>query len=667
MPEQILEPESKRKPPPTSSQEAEWVPINLLAEALSKTERAMRLACAEKRYASRTMPNASGRGGRRRLEVLVSSLSTDELAALGRLAAPQLRELPSLLPFTYAPKWNQDIAEARADLLELVFGNGKRPEEALFLYDNDPAHAELRASLGRVTLRTLYRWKSAHQAGRLSALLTGYGQKGPRKLTPEMRRTVATMIWERWPRSTTSILRYLEHAFGRGLTYRTLHRYVTRYVADHHEALLHQFRHNEWRHTMMPSLGDSSAKALRPNHYWEADTTPADILCADGRRRKVIGIIDVYSRRAFLRLVDREDADAVAATLRACILAWALPENLLMDNGMVYHKSKHIRRICGELGIATPWLEVRAPEQKPHIERFFRTLTEQVFAELPGYTGNCLLTRPDEIKVEVEPERLQEIMDLWLEVDYHEREHSGTDQRPRERAQMPGWVAQMVDERELDLLLWHEVERVVSQAVCRYEGRAYYHPELPNGEQVTLKIDPADAGRVVVFWRGKFLCVALDQTARGLLPQAIREEKKARISAVKALVAAELRLAQPGPVEARLLERLEAQQEDVPAAFPQRGEVVPLRPYAEVLQDEPQAEQPAGEGSARRRPILWSSADEHYQWCIVGRALDEELDEDDLAFMAEFEQSELYAELEGYFRKQEEHIRRRNLLKRVNG
>jgi len=569
---------------------------------------------------------------------------------------PLRREVPpSLIPYIEAQDWNRQIADDRATLLEIVFGNGRKPEKALLLYDEDPAYADLRARLGSVTLRTLYRWQKLHREGRLAALLTAYGKKGLRKLTPEMCQAAGGLVWKKWPRSVTGILRFLRFKFGYEGSYQTVRRFYQQYERLHYERLLFKFRRAEWQHKMMPSLGDASAKATHPNHFWEADTTPADILCRDGRRRKVIAFIDIFSRRAHLQLVDVEDADAVAATLRATILAFqALPEVLLMDNGMVYHKSHHMQRICGELGIQTPWLEVQAPWEKPHIERFFRTLSEQVFAELPGYTGNCLLTRPDEIRLEMEPEELQRIMDQWLRVDYHETVHSRTGQRPRERAQMPGYVAQMVDERELDILLWRQESRLVSQGRVRCDGRFYSHPELPNGEYVTLLSDPGDAGRVVVFHGGRFRCVAEDYAAKGLTPKQIKQDRKERRQALKESIRAEERLARHELVENHLLERLDAQEELVPAILPQRAEVIRLQPYAEVVEA---LEGPGAQAVSEDEPAYFGSDGERYKHLITKRVEGREPTASDLAFMARFEASEEFEEQRSYFESWEAFLR----------
>jgi len=626
------------------------------ATALGITRQAVEKRAAKEGW---TVEWETGSWGKRKRFEVSSLPATVQRAWLDHagLGPEARREVPpSLIPYIEAPDWNRQRADDRATLLEIIFGNGRKSEEALLLYDEDPAYAELRSRLGSVTLRTLYRWQKLHREGRLAALLTGYGKKGSRKLTPEMRQAAGGMIWKRWPRSVTGILRFLRYKFGYEGSYRTVVRFYQAYERLHYERLLFKFRRAEWQHKMMPSLGDASAKATHPNHYWEADTTPADILCKDGRRRKVIAFIDVYSRRAHLRLVDVEDADAVAATLRATILAFqALPETLLMDNGMVYHKSQHMQRICGELGIQTPWLEVQAPWEKPHIERLFRTLTEQCFAELPGYTGNSLLTRPDEIRLEMEPEELQRVLDQWSRVDYHETVHSRTGQRPRERAQMPGYVAQMVEERELDILLWRQEVRVVRQAVVHYDGRTYYHPELPNGERVTLMVDPGDAGRVVVFHRGRRCCVAEDYAAQGLTPKQIKQDRKERRQALKDSIRAEERLARPDLVGNHFLERLDAQEGLVPAVFPPRAEVIPLPRYAEAA-DALEGSAPQAE-PAEDEPDYFGSDGERYKHLITRRVEGREPTAKDLAFMARFEASEEFEEQRSYFESWEAFLR----------
>jgi transposase InsO family protein len=475
-----------------------------------------------------------------------------------------------------------------------------------------------------------------------------------------MRADIQSMIWERWPRAASHIYTFLKHKFGTVPHYRTVLRFIRRYEREHREALLYRFKPKEWRHEMMPSLGDAAASAQAPNDVWEADTTPADLICADGRRRKIIALVDVYSRRAICRLVEREDAAAVVATLRAAILTWGLPKVLKMDNGMVYHKSKHVLRVCAELGIETPRLPVRAPETKPHVERFFRTLSEGLFAELTGYTGNCLANRPEVVIPNLQPEQLQALIDRWVEAVHHETVHSMTGQRPRERAQVLGQVIRRVDERELDLLLMREEERVVRQAVVTYQGHRYYHPALVNGERVTLKIDEADAGRVIVFSRGRFLCVAENPVAKGLSVEEIVQAKRCHLRAIKQKVTAQLELAKPGPVDGRIRELLRAREEAQPLSLPQRAEVIRLDRYAEAARTaEPEKEPQTSEDD--REGLLFESEADRYKWLIERRVRGEALSEADLTFMRGFETTDLYAELSSYYSTWEAFLRGRTV------
>jgi transposase InsO family protein len=479
-----------------------------------------------------------------------------------------------------------------------------------------------------------------------------------------MQAEIARMLLEVWPRAVSHIHEFLRHKFGQVPAYRTVDRFVRRYEAEHREELLFKFKPSQWRHEYMPSLGDAAACAQHPNAVWEGDTTPADVICKDGKRRKVIAFLDVYPRRAVCRLVEKEDAAAVAGTLRAALLDWGLPEVLKMDNGMVYHKSKHVQRICAELGIETPRLPVRAPETKPHIERFFRTLSEGLFAELAGYTGNCLAARPEVMVPNLTAEELQGLIDEWLAA-YHETVHSTTGQRPRERAQVLGHVVRRVDVRQLDLLLLRQEERCVRQAVISFEDRKYYHPALPNGRRVQVRPIPEDAGRLLVFQDGKLLCEAKDQASAGLSVEEINRAKRRYLKALKQKLAAQEELLKPLPQDARVREMLKAKTEARPLSLPAKSLPAELSGYKEAIealaaQAKP-VERPADpDPEAEERP--WFTSDmQRYEWCLRRRCLGLPQDEEygDAQFMAAFEDAPLYEKLRGYFAGVEQQWSRR--------
>ncbi|HEV2345630.1 MAG TPA: hypothetical protein VGS97_16145 [Actinocrinis sp.] len=122
-------------------------------------------------------------------------------------------------------------------------------------------------------------------------------------------------------------------------------------------------------------------------------------------------------------LVDRESVDgpSVAAAGPAVV-----PETLVVDHGKIY-LSEHLTSVCRRLGVSVQPARLRTGRDKGPVERFFRTLREDLLQALPGYKGPDLHSRGSD------PEggafffhhELEEIIREWVAVDYHRRPHGG--------------------------------------------------------------------------------------------------------------------------------------------------------------------------------------------------------------------------------------------------
>jgi putative transposase len=65
---------------------------------------------------------------------------------------------------------------------------------------------------------------------------------------------------------------------------------------------------------------------------------------------------------------------------------FGLPRTIVIDNGMEFH-STHLKAACLQLGrISIEYAPTKSPRHKGKVERFFRTLNDQLFHLLPGTT-----------------------------------------------------------------------------------------------------------------------------------------------------------------------------------------------------------------------------------------------------------------------------------------
>ena len=101
-------------------------------------------------------------------------------------------------------------------------------------------------------------------------------------------------------------------------------------------------------------------------------------------------------------------------------------ESVVVDHGKIY-LSEHLMSACARLGISVQPARVYQGTDKAPLERFFRTLSEQLLAALPGYKGPDVYRRgknPEEQAFYFLDE-LERIVRQWTAECYHRQPHAG--------------------------------------------------------------------------------------------------------------------------------------------------------------------------------------------------------------------------------------------------
>ena len=204
------------------------------------------------------------------------------------------------------------------------------------------------------------------------------------------------------------------------------------------------------------------------------------------------------------------------------------------DEGKDY-TSKHLTRVLADLGIVHDVCPPYTPEAKPFIERFFGTLTRDLFAHLPGFTGHSVADRKkieakksfaqrrgkderETFDIQLTGAELQRKCDQWCDAVYGRRDHGTTGESPF--ARVAGWTSplrQIADPRLLDALLAEPAveggRRTIGKNGITIQWVNYIAPEMGRriGERVEVRLDPADPSRLFVFaLDGSFLFMAED-------------------------------------------------------------------------------------------------------------------------------------------------------------
>ena len=118
------------------------------------------------------------------------------------------------------------------------------------------------------------------------------------------------------------------------------------------------------------------------------------------------------------------DVDAVKGPLVGAAGPAIVPETLVIDHGKIY-VSEHLTSVCQRMGVSIQPARLRTGRDKGPVERFFRTIREDLLQALPGYKG------PDVHSRGLDPEseaffyldELEAIICEWIAVVYHHRPH----------------------------------------------------------------------------------------------------------------------------------------------------------------------------------------------------------------------------------------------------
>jgi transposase InsO family protein len=559
-----------------------------------------------------------------------------------------------------------------------------------------PVDQQVYETVPSVSVATLYNWQRAFKDKGKAGLAPRYGKRSAQTYKthwdehPQQREVVSGFIHKHGKNVKAShIWRELKVRFGEDAipSRRTVARYVKQWFERHPQLADQLTDPNSWKGKHRVSVGRRDEAVRRLAQVWEIDTTPADLLLKyerpDGstgmKRYAVLGIIEVYSRTAALRVVPVENTHAVLSTLRHTILRWQrFPETIRTDQGAVY-TSKHFQQILDDLGIQADILPPGRPELKPYIERFLGTFNRDIVPQLPGYAGSNvgqrrqiearkkglersgLTEKESTLELALTQADFQLICDNWLREYNGSRIHRSLQCTPDQKVaqwldkglSVRGIPTERKDEYEalLAMLLAPAPKtrgkapgvRVVRKGKVSVEGIDYAAPEFGeewNGREVVCRYDEADVSRIFVYDLSmRFVCIAFGLGIPGGISrqEAQKRSRKAQSAYMKRMRAASrevLRNYNPQRV-ARFLtedpstentqaidveERLTPTMEEARRAAKEvEREMQPRRLKSEndhSIRDRiADHERRIREREEFKRPNTWSSRHARYAWC----------------------------------------------------
>jgi len=120
------------------------------------------------------------------------------------------------------------------------------------------------------------------------------------------------------------------------------------------------------------------------------------------------------------------DVEAIDGPMAGAASPAIVPETVVIDHGKIY-VSEHLTSVCQRMGISIQPARLRTGRDKGPVERFFRTIREDLLQALPGYKGPDVHSRglAPESEAFFYLDELEDIIREWVAVVYHHRPHEG--------------------------------------------------------------------------------------------------------------------------------------------------------------------------------------------------------------------------------------------------
>ncbi|MFL1781403.1 IS3 family transposase domain protein [Candidatus Hepatincolaceae symbiont of Richtersius coronifer] len=337
--------------------------------------------------------------------------------------------------------------------------------------------------------------------------------------------------------STALLYKIFVNEHGGILTIRGFSHWIGIYKKAHVQELELLSNPDGWKSKYKLALGQADEQIIRLNQRWEIDSTIADIMLNDNKRCVIVGIIDVYSRRAILHVSRTSSSEAVLGALLKAFNKWGKPEVIATDNGADF-VSIRVKDSIKALGIEQEICPPFSPEKKPFIERFFKTFSHNMLTMLDGYIGHDVATRKkieskkrfgarlfrneDKVDLRLNREELQAFCDNWLESYYHNNIHSKLGMSPNEKvAGYLGEIYKFKSVEALSILMSPRsgdgIRTITKEGIAVDNGK-YWHENLTLwiGKKVKVLFDESDWGRAYIFsLKGDFLAHAVDMNRSG--------------------------------------------------------------------------------------------------------------------------------------------------------
>ena len=416
-----------------------------------------------------------------------------------------------------------------------------------------------------LTARALEHWMNKYKKEGAAGLIdnwTGAARRDVNAFTtqPALQGIVQSILLERPSISMKNLTVLLEKAqidqeTGEVLftppNYSAVVRFASAFKEKNAELIMAATNPDEWKNKYMVAFGSASEGIDRLNKRWEMDSTMADWMLVgdDGvvKRYNVSVIIDVFSRRALMLVSPTPRTETHKLLLRMALLQWGVPEEVVTDNGKDYI-SREFLVTLNSLGIKHTATNPFSPWEKPFVERMNQTMLHSVLEAHSSFIGHSVAERSAiearasfaerlfkkekaTVDLAMPAQLLRDRLNQWLIGTYEQREHSELKMSPFQKAlSYTGEIKRIEDERALDVLLAAPMGKgsyTITKKGLRIDGAQFLAMELSImvGKTVDVRMTD-DLGQIVIYYEGKFVCVARCPERTGISRQEIANKAR---------------------------------------------------------------------------------------------------------------------------------------------
>ncbi len=397
----------------------------------------------------------------------------------------------------------EKIALKRYQLISPVLAEPARAQNEYFRKQAETEHEFPRYGLKKVRVSTMKAWLRKYRKGGFDALKPKTRSDGgrPKRLDEGLLKAIEIKCKAHPSLSGQKLYEMLREQDLLG------------HPPVHYNTLLRVLKEQGWLMLKKRTDMRKAYEVENVNDLWIADFMHGPQVRTGNRSAKAIlcAILDDHSRMVVGHAFSTsETISALTLVLKETFLAYGIPKRFYVDNGSSF-SSDLLTRSCAQAGISLIHSKPYDSPSRGKIERFFRTTRERFLSVLQE--GMTL-------------EELNEAFSLWLKDDYHNKLHTGIEERPIDRynASVGRVLIRRLTREELDEIFLIRHERVVNHdATVSFKGSLYEVPAAYIRQRIEIR-HPVDTPEELYLYDngvrvGKIRLLDKQENARTFRPQ----------------------------------------------------------------------------------------------------------------------------------------------------